>query len=101
MHLLGNRSGSLPILEVLANSVGPPGGLGRDEPNLSAPLRTGHARARDAAEPDVALVPVEIGDRAQQQRLSGSGGTSQRDDLAIGDGDVTALQNSRSQTLRD
>jgi len=69
---------------MLADRVGPPGGLGGEIGHEAPPTGRGRGVARLAIEGHLALVRVEIGQRPQQQGLARSRGPAHGDARAGG-----------------
>jgi len=68
-----------------ADGIAPPSGLGRDVDHSAPPLGRRHRVARRAVERYHAIVGIEIGDRAQQQRLTRARGAADGNTFAVGE----------------
>jgi hypothetical protein len=64
-------------------------------------LRGGHRGAGAGVEAGLALVRVEVGDGAQQQRLAAARGATQADALAGGDGELDRADVAGAELVQD
>src|SRR3546814_16262304 len=75
---------AFPSTEQCAQPLGPPNSVGCQIAEASEAPRRKDAAAGRVVEQHLALLEVEFGQRAQQQRLAGARGPAQRDALAGG-----------------
>ncbi len=80
------------IAKVIADPVSPPMRFGREQPDPAAPLGGGNGRTGDTVDPDLARVRIQVGDGAQEQALSRTGGTGEEDQFAGYDLQIDRLQ---------
>src|SRR3546814_19998449 len=78
MRAAGRPRLAVPVPEMLDQALRPPARLGCHIADAAAPPRRRDSAARRVVEQHLALVEVEVGQRAQQQRLAGAREPAQR-----------------------
>ena len=93
--------GVAAVGKVLAHGFRPPLALGHHQRHLPPPLRCGRHGAGAGVEAGLALVEVEVGDGAQQQRLAAAGGAADADAFAGADGEVDRTDVAGAELVQD